>query len=302
MSRQKRTAVPTNQPVTVPVMLIEIHCPCGRRLRLNAEAAGVQGRCPVCGRVLDLPAASPGEPALEPAPLPLGPSTALTAGPSAPPPARTSTDKVEPNRQEKNKSITWWPGQDDLGYVVATHRATFNDSVGFYIVAGAVMLIGPVWLLVGVQPEVGCIATAIGVLVGLLLGLNGWKNSKTLLTVRQRGLSIRTWPEGTRDVPSSAIARVTETLLDSNCIAINIILHSGEVCSVPRVTDLPGAIEEIKALLSHGSVPLSTTATPGTSAFQGPPATTCQICGAPLRGEAMATGLCKGCLKRTGGT
>jgi hypothetical protein len=36
-------------------MPIVLHCPCGRTLRIGAEHAGEQGRCPVCGRVLDIP-------------------------------------------------------------------------------------------------------------------------------------------------------------------------------------------------------------------------------------------------------
>jgi hypothetical protein len=81
-------------------MSIEIHCPCGRRLRLNAEAAGGQGRCPVCGRVLDLPTDRPSEPALELAPPRPGPSTALTEGPSVQRPEREATDRAEPEWEE----------------------------------------------------------------------------------------------------------------------------------------------------------------------------------------------------------
>jgi hypothetical protein len=47
-------------------MPITIACPCGRQLRVGDEAAGRQGRCPVCGRILDIPL--PDRPAALPAP------------------------------------------------------------------------------------------------------------------------------------------------------------------------------------------------------------------------------------------
>jgi hypothetical protein len=49
-------------------MAIDLTCPCGKKLRIGEEHGGKQGRCPLCGRVLDIP--SPGT-AVPPAPVPL---------------------------------------------------------------------------------------------------------------------------------------------------------------------------------------------------------------------------------------
>ena len=47
-------------------MPIELQCPCGKRLRMNEEAAGQQGKCPVCGAILDIPLPEPVVPPLRP--------------------------------------------------------------------------------------------------------------------------------------------------------------------------------------------------------------------------------------------
>jgi hypothetical protein len=78
-------------------MTIRFSCPCGREIQARDEYAGTQGRCPTCGRVVDIPVSegpvppdpedgsreSPFMPA--PAPPPLAPP----AGPPRhPPPPR----------------------------------------------------------------------------------------------------------------------------------------------------------------------------------------------------------------------
>jgi hypothetical protein len=40
-------------------MPIQLSCPCGKRLQVGEENAGKSGRCPACGRVLEIPAAEP---------------------------------------------------------------------------------------------------------------------------------------------------------------------------------------------------------------------------------------------------
>src|SRR5689334_11576963 len=42
-------------------MPINVACPCGRKLQIADAFAGQQGRCPVCGRTLDLPAPAEAE-------------------------------------------------------------------------------------------------------------------------------------------------------------------------------------------------------------------------------------------------
>ena len=37
---------------------IPVSCPCGRRLTVRADLAGSRGRCPSCGRLLEIPAAA----------------------------------------------------------------------------------------------------------------------------------------------------------------------------------------------------------------------------------------------------
>ena len=59
----------------------ELQCLCGKRLVVSADALGGQGRCPSCGRLLDLPAP---ELAAPPADL----SAAVTDAPSGPPAER----------------------------------------------------------------------------------------------------------------------------------------------------------------------------------------------------------------------
>ena len=45
-------------------MPISLNCACGRKLRLRDESAGKRGRCPTCGRMLDIP--GPASPESEP--------------------------------------------------------------------------------------------------------------------------------------------------------------------------------------------------------------------------------------------
>jgi hypothetical protein len=77
-------------------MAIELQCPCGKRLRLSAGAEGSQGRCPACGRVLDIPAAEVSAPSAVPLPVAADTSTALTDDPSGPAPERTAVTEAVP--------------------------------------------------------------------------------------------------------------------------------------------------------------------------------------------------------------
>jgi hypothetical protein len=43
-------------------MAIDLACPCGKRLRVSDECAGLHGRCPVCGQVLQIPSRSSPDP------------------------------------------------------------------------------------------------------------------------------------------------------------------------------------------------------------------------------------------------
>jgi hypothetical protein len=50
-------------------MPIDLTCACGKRLRVSDEAAGQQGQCPVCGRLLEIPTPQTVVPGATPAPL-----------------------------------------------------------------------------------------------------------------------------------------------------------------------------------------------------------------------------------------
>jgi hypothetical protein len=69
---------------------IIIECPCGKNLRIGDEHAGQQGRCPVCSRVLDIPAADTPHPLAAPTP-PDGTGQAVTATPALAGPAGAAT-------------------------------------------------------------------------------------------------------------------------------------------------------------------------------------------------------------------
>lgn len=47
---------------------ITLQCPCGRRMTVGPQHAGRQGRCPSCGRLLQIPAAASMAPAAAPSP------------------------------------------------------------------------------------------------------------------------------------------------------------------------------------------------------------------------------------------
>jgi hypothetical protein len=51
-----------------------IHCTCGKRLRVGAEAAGKQVRCPFCDRTLRVPAKAAAAPSSRKGPVPQPPS------------------------------------------------------------------------------------------------------------------------------------------------------------------------------------------------------------------------------------
>jgi hypothetical protein len=77
---------------------VEVQCACGKWLRVSAEAAGGQGRCPACGNILDLP---PGEPSAPPPTLsapPVDVATAVTDEPSGPRVERTAVTEGSPER------------------------------------------------------------------------------------------------------------------------------------------------------------------------------------------------------------
>jgi hypothetical protein len=70
-------------------MPIDLICSCGKRLRVSDEAAGQEGQCPVCGRVLEIPTPHAVVLGATPAPregvqsLPPTPGLAGAAGPDA---------------------------------------------------------------------------------------------------------------------------------------------------------------------------------------------------------------------------
>src|SRR5689334_11485449 len=63
-------------------MAVEFRCPCGRWLRVHPEDGVRQGRCPACGRVLDIP--EPEKALAPPGPAAPESSTALTDEPGRP--------------------------------------------------------------------------------------------------------------------------------------------------------------------------------------------------------------------------
>jgi hypothetical protein len=65
-------------------MPVDFACPCGKQLRMPNAAAGSLGKCPSCGRVLEIPGRA--EDAAEPAALPArGTAESLTTAPGVPP-------------------------------------------------------------------------------------------------------------------------------------------------------------------------------------------------------------------------
>ncbi len=80
-------------------MSVEVQCPCGKRLMVSTGAAGGQGRCPACGRVLDLPAPEQGAPpALVPS-RPVDTSVALTDDPAGRVAERTAMTEAAPGSE-----------------------------------------------------------------------------------------------------------------------------------------------------------------------------------------------------------
>jgi hypothetical protein len=86
--------------ITEPSMSVEFQCPCGKRLRLSAAATSGQGRCPACGRVLDIPTAE--QTAFPPGvfSLPVDTSTALTDEPSGQQAERTAVTEAASEPRE----------------------------------------------------------------------------------------------------------------------------------------------------------------------------------------------------------
>jgi hypothetical protein len=72
---------------------ITVVCPCGKKLKAPASAAGKKAKCPACGNVMKLEA-SAGAPAVPPVPQAAGATTARKAAapPPPPPPADHSDD------------------------------------------------------------------------------------------------------------------------------------------------------------------------------------------------------------------
>jgi hypothetical protein len=165
-------------------MSLEFHCTtCGILLRVPAESAGGQARCPTCASVMTIPAlqASPGLQA-SPSPAP-PPNHPFAAAPSAAPPeaglpAPETAEGPNPYRSPSDYTAGWaamsmaapataiQPARIDLGDIVTRTWEIFKQQwstclLGM-IVAGAVMMVGYFALMmvavlcgVGIQTQLG---------------------------------------------------------------------------------------------------------------------------------------------------
>jgi hypothetical protein len=108
-------------------MSVELQCSCGKRLRVSAEAAGGQGRCPACGNILDLPASEPSAPPSALSAPAVDASTAVTDERSGPRLERTAVTDGSPQRG--------WPEEDagPISEVSALDRPPYRLAPPSYI-------------------------------------------------------------------------------------------------------------------------------------------------------------------------
>ncbi|HOD83416.1 MAG: hypothetical protein BWX88_03786 [Planctomycetes bacterium ADurb.Bin126] len=71
-------------------MSILVRCVCGKAMNVKDEHAGKRGRCPACGAIIDIPAATTTQPSTPPATAPRPAATTLPAGPPVAPPSHAA--------------------------------------------------------------------------------------------------------------------------------------------------------------------------------------------------------------------
>jgi hypothetical protein len=92
------------------IMSADLLCLCGKRLRSSAETAGGQGRCPACGRILDIPAVEPIMPSVAGFPPSTASSTALTDEPGRETTERTAVTDAA-SELAKDEAIVGQPNE-----------------------------------------------------------------------------------------------------------------------------------------------------------------------------------------------
>lgn len=116
-------------------MPIEFRCSsCNRILRTPDESAGKKARCPECGAIVDIPAATPAGSAPQAAPGPLDPSPFPSGAPSTPPEPSGPTFGATPSHGEAFGGARPLPGPNPFGdsssEAAASGTAPFSPRPG----------------------------------------------------------------------------------------------------------------------------------------------------------------------------